>query len=446
MGSLSADDSLVWKKSGANETYSRGLDSTEAHFKGMGSAGKPYGREFGFLSIILKLSFGGVDDPVRACREAWTNLSRHHPLLASFIDGDQRIYRVQTPEETETWLKETFLVHSSSDSYQTAEQLRLALRPVKRAQLHFLPESGEILLHVGHDVMDGQAMLSAVNMLLDEISNPTRKPMSVEETLARLPPPLVVASNSPPTTKGHEDQVQKALQDWFAALPWLTLRSRNFDKDPGDTKARRKTLSKEETTAVITAAKSKGFTPTHVVEAAAIMALKAMDPQSENKKYGSCGIFSLRQQCESQWRQCVSPYLMIFPLVVSPTTFEDTAKQLKSYYQGRRAETQTLLSLVQPTYQAFASFPHPPPGSNQMISLSSLGRFEPFLDSQHGQVKLEDLWLMYETPNAVVNSFLWTKEGCLSWQVVYNEVYYPEETILTWIETTKDILFKGLGI
>ena len=47
---------------------------------------------------------------------------------------------------------------------------------------------------------------------------------------------------------------------------------------------------------------------------------------------------------------------------------------------------------------------------------------------------------MYETPNAVVNSFLWTRV------VVYDEVHYEEETIATWIGTTKRILFEGLEI
>ena len=235
-------------------------------------------------------------------------------------------------------------------------------------------------------------------------------------------------------TDSQEAQAKKSLNDWFAALPWLSIKAVNTDKPPGNTTALRQKLSEHETKAVIAGAKVKGFTPTHVVEAAAILALAELDPESHNTSYGSCGIFSMRQQCEEPWRHAVTPYLHIYPLVIKPASFVDTASQLKTYYEGQRADMQNLLALVQPTYRAFADMASTPlpPGSNQMISLSSLGRFEPVLQSMHGNVKLEDLWLMYETPNAVVNSFLWTRKNSLSWQVVYNEVYCEEETIAKW--------------
>lgn len=179
-----------------------------------------------------------------------------------------------------------------------------------------------------------------------------------------------------------------------------------------------------------------------------LLALAELDPESHNKSYGSCGIFSMRQQCEEPWRHAIIPYLHIYPLVIKSNSFVDTASQLNTYKEGQRANMQNLLALVQPTFRAFASMDStpPPPGSNQMVSLFSLGRFEPVLQSKHGNVKLEDLWLMCETPNAVVISFLWTRENILSWQVVYNEVYYEEETIAKWISSTKRLLFEGLGI
>ncbi|KAI4288950.1 MAG: hypothetical protein L6R35_001788 [Caloplaca aegaea] len=445
MASASMEYELSWAESSPG-LWSRGLDATEVHFRSMGATAQPYNREFGLLSIVMKIDFGGID-PVPASRDAWKALRFHNPLIASSVDGSKRYYRVASEQELESWLEETFIVHTASESYHNVEQLRLDLGPVRRAQLHLLPQNHELLLHIGHDVMDGQAMLLLVNNLLQELCSPTAE-IKFGSEAANLPPPLILAANIPTVTESTEVLVKKAINDWFAALPWLSLKAVNTERPPGNTRAQRQKLTETETEAVIAAAKVKGFTPTHVVEAAAILAIAELDPDSADKSYGSCGIFSLRQQCNLQWRHAVSPYLHIYPLVIKPTDFADSAAQLKDYYQGQRSDMRSLLSLVQPTYQAFANMASttPAPGSNQMISLSSLGKFEPLLQSVHGVFKLEDLWLMYETPNAVVTSFLWTREGRLSWQVMYNDNYYEEDTITTWITTTKRILFEGLGI
>ena len=440
-----ARDQLSWRES-SPAIWARGLDATEAHFIGMGATTKTYGREFGLLSVIMKVDFGG-SDPVTATRDAWLSVRYHYPLMASSVEGFERIYHTASDEELKSWLEETFITHAASGPYQSAEQLRKDLRPVKRAQLHVLPHCHELLVHIGHDVLDGQAMLFLVDTLLHELCSPTSN-INFGTEAANLPPPLCLAANVPTATDSQKAQVKNSLNDWFAALPWLSIKAINTDQPPGNTKAKRQKLTKTETKAMIIAAKAKGFTPTHVIEAATILALAELDPNSHNKSYGSCGIFSLRQECKPKWRHSVVPYLHIYPLVIKPTTFVDTASQLKTYYDSHRANKQNLLSLVEPMYRAFSSMSStpPPPGSNQMISMSSIGRLEPVLQSVHGKVKLEDLWLMYETPNAAVNSFLWTRQDQLSWQVVYNEVYYREETIAEWIETTKRILFEGLGL
>ena len=444
MGSLPANDDLSWKESSPG-IWERGLDATEAHFTGMGSTAKEYAREFGLLSIVLKIDFNGAD-PVTASQVAWLSARYQYPLIASSIAHSKRVYHICSEEEMKSWLEETFIVYPTQAPYENADQLRRDLGPVKRAQLHILPHKREMIVHIGHDVLDGLAMLLLVNKLLQEINAPSPD-VTFGTEAANLPPPLCLAADIPPVTDDQEAQVKKSFNDWFAALPGLSIKAVNTDKPPGNTTAQRQTLSVDETKAVIAGAKVRGFSPTHVVEAAAIMAMAEIDPES-HKSHASCGIFSMRQQCKKRWQSAVIPYLHIYPMVIRPASFSDTAAQLKTYYVGQRADESNLLGLVQPTFRTFASMAStpPPPGSNQMVSMSSLGLFEPVLQSKHGNVKLEDLWLMYETPNAVVNSFLWTRENRLSWQVVYNEVYYEEETITQWIASTKRILFEGLAM
>ena len=441
-----ANKSLHWIEEPPG-TWSRDLDATETHFITMASTSKPYGRDFGFVTVIMKIDFGGVD-PIDSARNAWLIIRQKYPLLASSIDGHKRVYRTASELEVQSWLKETFITYPERSSDQGAEHLRLNLRATKRAQLHVLPQSREILLHTGHDVLDGHAILIIINTLLEEIRNPSQG-LTFGGEAANLPPPISLAACIAPSTSTQATQVQELINRWFAAYPWLSLKPINTDKPPGNTTAQREILTAAETKAVITAAKAKGLTPTQVFEAAAILAVVALDPEAGSKSYGSCGLFSLRQQCVPRWQGSVNPYLAVIPMVIQPTAFEDTAARLKAYYADMKADMQNVLSLVEPLFQTFATFHKtqiPPPGNNQMISLSSIGRLEPVLQSVHETVRLEDLWWMYETPNAVVNSFLWTRMGVMSWQVVYNEVYYEQEAIARWIATTKRILFEELEI
>ena len=442
----SAKEDLHWIEESPG-IWSRGLDAAEAHYINMGSIGRPHGREFGFLTIIMKIDFGGVD-PIDSARSAWLAIRQRYPSLASTVDGHKRVYRTASDLEIQSWLEETFITYPERSSDQGAQHLRLDLRPNKRAQLHVLPQSREVLLHTGHDVIDGHSMLFFVNSFLEGIRNSSQNSSFGGEAV-NLPPPLSLAANTTPATSTQETQIKDSFNNWFAALPWLSLKAVNTDQPPGNTITQIEKLTTAETKAIITAAKAKGLTPTHVFEAAAILAVAALDPESGGKSYGSCGIFSMRQLCVPRWRESVIPYLTITPMVIKPTTFEETAAQLKAYYAGPKADVQNFVSLVEPTFQTFAQMGASytvPPGDNQMISMSSIGRFEPVLQSVHGTVQLEDLWLMYETPNAVVNSFLWTRVGVMNWQVVYNEVYYEQETIARWISTTKRILFEGLEI
>ena len=445
MVSTSKED-LHWKEESPG-TWSRGLDAAEAHYINMGSIGRPYGREFGFLTIIMKIDFGGAD-PIDSARNAWLAIRQKYPSLASSIDGHKRVYRTASDLEIQSWLEETFITYPERSSDQGAQHLRLNLRPNKRSQLHVLPQSREILLHTGHDVIDGHSMLFFIDSFLEGIKD-SPQDLTFGGEAVNLPPPLSLAANVTPATSMQQTQVKNNFNNWFAALPWLSLRAVNTEQPPGNTITQMEKFTTAETKAIITAAKAKGLTPTHVFEAAAILAVAALDPESGGKSYGSCGIFSMRQQCVPRWRESVIPYLTLLPMVIKPTCFEETATQLKAYYADPKADVQNFVSLVEPTFQTFAEMGATytvPPGDNQMISMSSIGRFEPVLRSVHGTVKLDDLWLMYETPNAVVNSFLWTRVGVMNWQVVYNEVYYEEETIAKWISTTKRILFEGLEI
>lgn len=96
------------------------------------------------------------------------------------------------------------------------------------------------------------------------------------------------------------------------------------------------------------------------------------------------------------------------------------------------------------TFAEMKAMPDPPP--NEMWSVSSLGKFEPRLESVHKDVALTDLMLIYETPDLGVTAFSWTRGGRITWQVRYNERYHEEESITTWVKLAKESLVKGLKV
>ncbi|KAL8780982.1 MAG: hypothetical protein Q9213_006211 [Squamulea squamosa] len=175
------------------------------------------------------IDFGRID-PVPASRDAWKALRIHNPLIASSIDESKRYYRVASEQEPDSWLEEIFIVHTASESYH-----------------HSAP----------------------------------RRPIE-------LAPPLFFAANIPTVTENREVRVRIALNDWFAALPWLLIRASEIKRPPENTPAQRQKLTETETGPVIAAAKAKAFTPTHVVEAAAILVIAELETESAaDKSYGS---------------------------------------------------------------------------------------------------------------------------------------------------------------
>lgn len=437
-----AEGSLQWKDSTPG-VYTRSLDATETHYTDMRNMYARYGKEWGRLSTIMRLHFA-TPDFVAAIQQAWKWIRYRHPVLASTISADNtRLYRVANPKEVEEWIAETFVVH---DEPQTAQDFLPEVQSVERATLHVFPQTRQLLLVVSHHTMDGHSLLCLINYLLELLNSPPGD-VTYGDEAKNLPRPLKLAAHIPDANPSQIAKTQSTINNWFGAFPSLGVGAKDLQAIPETTRVQRMELSVDETSRVIAAAKSKGFSPTHVIEAAVILAAKKLNPSDEDRKFCSCGLFSLRAKCDAEDQESCIPYVTFIPQAITPGSFLDTAQHLKDYYNGWKADVDDLLAMIEPMLGTFAmmkAMPDPPP--NEMLSVSSFGMFEPRLESVHGKVALRDFSLIYETPDPGVTSFSWTRGGRITWQVCYNERYHEAERIAMWVKLTKESLFQGMEL
>ncbi|MCJ1319016.1 hypothetical protein MMC15_004348 [Xylographa vitiligo] len=405
------NDSLTWQEK-HHGVYSRSVDATEKLYLSAADVTKPLGRQWAMLCFAIRIEYSG-SDLIEATRQAWKSIRYHDPILASTTKDGRRYYQVGNEMEIEYWLRETFVIHDSAENGdQDAKQLQPTLRSVQRATLHLIPRTQEIVLQVTHDLIDG----ISVQYLFDQLLS------------------LLAA---PPALHGH----------WVGSMPTTGIAITAAGSMPGNTLWQRMRLSENDTTRVVAAAKQRGLTPTHVVRAAGVLAAKKHGGHSEEKNHLSMGMFDLRYLCDKPYREATAPYFTCIPLVLPPASFIDTAHQLKDYYSGWKEDMRSRLPMIEPssaTFLQLMSTPSPEPSN--IMSVSSLGRFEPRLTSMHGKVKMIDFWMTFETPTSGISTFMWTRAGVLTWLICDNEAFHQEGSIARYIEMTREELFEGLEL
>ncbi|KAI1105360.1 hypothetical protein F4804DRAFT_304644 [Jackrogersella minutella] len=446
---MANSSTLEWQEESPS-VWSRTLDRTELHFVAMRNAYANHGKEWGMLSTILKLDTSmSAQEFIARTTLAWKWVRSRHPILASTLSSDvtKRVYRIAKSTELMAWLSDTFIIH---DDYDDAESFRPKMKPVERATLHVFAPAQQVLLQTPHHQIDGHSILCLVNMFLDMIANPQLQEPEFGAEAQLLAPAPSIAANYPIATPEQRAICQDEVNKWLSGFPSSRIGASNLRSPPSNTRSQRMVLSQTETTAVVKAAKEKGYTPTHVVEAAAIVAGRELEKKikniAEDRNYVSCGLFSLRPWCSWKFESATLPYVTFLPVVIKPASFLGTADQVKQYYKRWKTDSHDLLAIIEPTLETFAVMSSGSTEPNQMLSVSSFGRFEPRLESVHDSVTLKDFSFLYEIPDPGVTSFSWSRQGQLHWTICYNEAYHEEANIAEWISSSRSILLQGLGV
>ncbi|MCJ1383835.1 hypothetical protein MMC17_006949 [Xylographa soralifera] len=440
----SQTDSLTWQETHPG-VYSRSVDATEYLYLSAADVTKPFGRQWAMLCFAMRIEYPG-SDLIEATQQAWKWIRYYNPMLASTTKDRRRFYQVANEMELEFWLRETFVVHDGTENiHQDAKQLQPTLRSIQRATLHLIPSTQEIVLQVTHDLIDGISVQHLFDQLLWLLAAPPVKAVFGDEA-KNLAPSLQSAAHISPPDPDHLSKTQALYGHWAGSMPTTGIAITAANSIPGNTLWQRMQLSENDTARVIAAAKQRGLTPTHVVQAASVLAAKKHGGHPDEMNHVSMGMFDLRHLCDTPYREMAAPYFTCMPLVLTPASFTDTAHQLKDYYSGWKADMKSHLPMVEPSSAVFLQLVStPPPEPSNMMSVSSLGRLEPRLNSAHGTVKMTDFWMTFETPTSGISTFMWTRSGVLTWQICYNEAYHQEESIARYLKMTREELFESLG-
>ncbi|OJA15103.1 hypothetical protein AZE42_05575 [Rhizopogon vesiculosus] len=309
-------------------------DIQHRHFKGIHTV---------FFGLVVDLH-----DPVSimkltsSAQECWCSLRFHFPTIASSIGGSDELptltYTTGTPQEVNQWAERTLLVHSPS--YIDLQQLRVdeSQRMVPSPDgdycwLHLAP--GELandgtvstfglLLHCHHSLFDGSAVKIIMNFFLDQLAKVLSGCHSMSESvqwgneLENLPPAVFNILNTnevlpiPPDSAqepSFDNEYYKCIGRVLADLDASTKDAYGFKdcrKDMEWPKTRRAEVlfTREESARILAAAKTSGFTLTHVAHAAMAMIVIADNPpnsESSSHYLNNLSLINCRGRLTSNW-------------------------------------------------------------------------------------------------------------------------------------------------
>lgn len=444
MGSLGTSGSLPsleWSQTSPTR-FERPIDDLESFFLFIASVGAPYGRQNWAISSGIKFQTDRADI-VSDLHRAWTAIRYEHPNVASYVDGSRWVYEVvQNDAELQQWLSETFVVHSSETS---ARDLFVGFQPTKRMILHVLPHTQEAIIQCPHTHTDGLGTVTLFNNMLQSLAIPSKQPPFGDEA-KNLLPPFTITAKVPKLTAEHQARWNANMGTWLQNMPTIGLAASATDRAPGPSRVQSLTFSNEETRAIISTAKKMGATPTHVGHAAAALATRVHGGKLELSTHATLGIFAERDLCELPSDVIVTPHVTALPMVVDLGDFESTVRSAKEAYTGNKAEKYSLS--VSPLFadQIVRVLSEPQPEVSSGATISSLGLLDPRFKTEYGDIKLDDYWFTINmvTPDVVV--YIWTFQGRLTFEISYNEMYHPEESIGKYLQLIKDQLAQGLKV
>lgn len=317
-------DRYGWRQ-GADDTWSREADEVES-FYAVFSRKRDSPEKAGF-PITASASFqldASPSTPIEtALRQAWIALRGECPTLASSIQFDaeaskwKRVYRALPEGDAsaalDAWASDTF--RTVRTALSPGEWFNTAPPTLPSAVLHLvLPETedtrGAVFLRCPHDLIDGHGLLQLIDRLFAIASaiqqgEVTPDTSHHKEDAALLAPPLRTAVDIAPVLSPDQqtryDAVKMQAITSQMSLPALGLPVDLTKLNPANAGVKRvaAVLPPATSTALLQKCKEQGLTPTHVLSAGLVLALRDLQDVKEGEeektlRYHTQALVSLR--------------------------------------------------------------------------------------------------------------------------------------------------------
>lgn len=443
--------------------FERGIDDMERFYNLQESITAHHQVHNWMMSNAIKIHAPDRKNLVEDVKRAWIALRFKHPWLSSQVDGDKWVYQVPDGPMLNKWLEETFFVHRNS---KTSRQLfpDLPTRPLKRAVLHYLVDTQEVVLQSPHAHMDGLGIVIWYDNFLRELANPTH-PVIFGTEHHNLLPPLTKITNMPAYTPAEKAQWDANADSWFQDMPTVKLDAMPSLR-PGRSTFQWLRFSAEDTQKILRAAKQNGVTVTAVNQAAVSHAARIHsfnNPDHHGNSVATIALYDARERidaAEFDPSDVIAAHTVALPIKIPlGTTLLETARNARRLMmQGKTDDyalkmspyytkefPRRLVAGAKAAVQTGAARPLP---SN--AHFTSMGSLDKLLSQKYegpaGTVELKDLWLALDIMTPDVLTAVWTFNGQLVMQTDYNQAYFRDESIARYLRLVAEQLSEGLGI
>ena len=447
---------MSWTESSKGR-FERPLSTVETLYKTLANLGTPINREHWAVRLYARFqSNHSVEDAETSIRHAWKTMRHDHPQIASYAEGNLRVYQTPDSGALESWLKETFIV----DPIATPEDLLANVRPTPLPCLYYLPRDSEIFIQIPHWYIDGPGSFCLLNNLFEAIAAPRQ--IDFGDETKNLSPGLEEALGLPMSSIAeHQQAATEMIMKHVGSLPSIGLPPDLPSQIPGATHRLELKLSPKLTKALVTACRARDITVTVATHAALVAATHRLAAdEAQERNYTSFGAIGLRPYLNQEYTDAkthpINIYLYGLPVSFKPTSFSADSTHLSHFYKQlsqppSRAEKLPLLPSFTHICATMAAQPPPPemPQATEPV-LSSNGVVDKYLKREYGNgdggVVLERFWLASEviTKQPVVYVLTWREE--LSLSVCYNEAFYARGKMDELLRLTREVLVGELGV
>lgn len=438
--------SLQWQETSPT-TFQRNIDPCEAFHALNGTHEVPSGRRRRDITAVAKLR-SGQKVSVQQARTAWISLRRKHPAMASVLKGTKRFYQKSDEKELQSWLEQTLVI--IPDDENITPELLDRLEATARPTLYFLVESSTFAIRVPHHTMDTIGVLYLLNDLLREVGRPEhdKSALPFQEQADDLSCGLREATRTQRPSIAQLLRLLKIRQRWVKSYPSIGIIPDQSKCYSGVSSWKDLKFSESMTDDILRGARKFGLTLTHASHAALIVASKVHGGFRESSNYSSVIVINVRNRGTDPSmleRNVASTQHVVWPITVPATDFLSTAEQVKQRYVDT-IQNKDLMPLGETVFLEGIRTMKNSERFHSAPFVSSFGKVENFLSSDHGSLRIEDISFVVESSREDILIGIWSYQGRLTIRVMYNMGYHSDESIERYLHTTEQVLSNGLGL
>ncbi|KAI1332877.1 hypothetical protein F5Y16DRAFT_418809 [Xylariaceae sp. FL0255] len=460
--------------------YTRPLGTLEVFFKALTDQGKPLNREHWTVHLAATLEFPPtIPDPVPCLACAWQVMRLRHSALEATIgtspDATTAKPHLQVGEpDVDSWVESSFSV---CPQYTDANHLFSELYTTKTATCHWLPKSSQLVLRSSHWRIDGIGMsllfhdlMSTLVTTLDFRLDPLAVAQHLSEGSINLPPlgsSLEALAHERSTSSKHLIQPLKEtleagadvlVAEFLRGVPSIGLPTIPGSEaaGPGPSKRVSKVLDSATTTLISSFCRRQGIKLSCAVHAAIVRITATFPQHALAKHYTAFVPVDLRRTLGEPLR----------PVGLNFSGLPAIAQELGRGYNRDHIRFWTptqggndfigLLDLVEPYVERTTIlFNTPTLGSLPPIQtpdLSSLGKFEAYIDKEYGRptslgvIKVGDIWIGTEMLNRCIQFHVWSWNGALHLGACFNSSFYDADFVDDVMERILQDLKVGCNV